>query len=139
MYAKSHDKVITDKVHTIKQAYRQRTSNVRVRRLRKIKMAEALDQFDSILDCPICLEPMVDPMVLPCHHSFCKECVERLKQGDLIKCPLDNKVFNFKDVQKDFRFSHIRERLEQKSKASSKDKSTSGLCNTCEENKATTV
>ena len=100
-------------------------------------MAEALEPFDSILDCPICLEPMVDPMVLPCIHTFCKVCVEKLNQGGLIKCPFDNKVFNFKDVQKDFRFSHIRERLEQKSKTSSKYKSTSVFCDTCEENEAT--
>ena len=89
-------------------------------------------KFDSLTDCAICFESMVDPKVLPCLHSFCGECVTKLKQGDLIRCPMDTKEFKFVDVQKDFRFEHFRERLEKNSKLNEQAKSTHVLCNTCE-------
>ena len=69
--------------------------------------------FDSLIDCAICFEPMENPKILPCHHSFCGKCVDRLQQGDNIKCPMDNKVFNVSEIQNDFRFENFRERLDK--------------------------
>ena len=94
-------------------------------------------KFDSILDCAICFEPMVDPLALPCLHSFCGECVIKLKQGDLIRCPMDNKVFKFTELQKDFRFEHFRERLDKHAKSNEQAKSTNVLCQSCDEHEAT--
>ena len=44
------------------------------------------------LKCQACLEPYIDPFLLPCLHSFCKKCLvaEREQQGDSegkLKCP----------------------------------------------------
>uniref|UniRef100_A0A3B3Z726 RING-type domain-containing protein n=1 Tax=Periophthalmus magnuspinnatus TaxID=409849 RepID=A0A3B3Z726_9GOBI len=38
-------------------------------------MAEAL--FENFLTCPICLEPLKEPVSLSCHHSFCQTCLNK--------------------------------------------------------------
>ena len=70
--------------------------------------------FDSLTDCAVCYERMENPKILPCHHSLCGKCVNKLIQteSDNIKCPMDNTVFNVSDIQNDFRFESFRERLE---------------------------
>ncbi|XP_019647723.1 PREDICTED: LOW QUALITY PROTEIN: uncharacterized protein LOC109488024 [Branchiostoma belcheri] len=57
-------------------------------------MAEAvLRQISGdFLECTICLEPYKDPKILPCLHTFCKDCLEKFvaKQGeakDRFPCP----------------------------------------------------
>ncbi|XP_078699963.1 protein meiotic P26-like [Branchiostoma floridae x Branchiostoma belcheri] len=57
-------------------------------------MAEAvLSQISGdFLECTICLEPYKDPKILPCLHTFCKDCLEKsvAKQGeakDRFPCP----------------------------------------------------
>ncbi|XP_070556893.1 E3 ubiquitin-protein ligase TRIM56-like [Ptychodera flava] len=50
---------------------------------------EILDEIgEDFLTCPICLEQYQNPKVLPCHHSFCRLCLEKLvsKTGTL-NCP----------------------------------------------------
>ena len=50
-------------------------------------------QLEEELQCPVCLEQYKDPKILPCHHSFCRECLGKtpleLVEGrrDLLKCP----------------------------------------------------
>ena len=42
-------------------------------------MAEGIEK---ILECPICLEQIKNPKMLPCQHSFClKNCLENLVDG----------------------------------------------------------
>ncbi|XP_078674717.1 uncharacterized protein LOC144912855 [Branchiostoma floridae x Branchiostoma belcheri] len=57
-------------------------------------MAEAvLSQISGdFLECTICLEPFKDPKILPCIHTFCKDCLEKFvaKQSDVkdkFPCP----------------------------------------------------
>nr|XP_056722047.1 E3 ubiquitin-protein ligase TRIM69 [Euleptes europaea] len=46
------------------------------------------EDFTKELTCTLCLELFRDPMILPCGHNFCKQCIEnmRLKKGAFI-CP----------------------------------------------------
>ena len=56
---------------------------------------EALNKLDQHLLCDICLERYTDPRTLPCHHSFCKNCISclpvepmELDNGQrVVKCP----------------------------------------------------
>ena len=47
----------------------------------------------ELLNCPICFEIYRDPKVLPCHHSFCKECLVRcIDNRNSVKCPMCSMV-----------------------------------------------
>ena len=55
-------------------------------------ITEAVSMLDAQLTCPVCLDRYVDPRVLTCHHSSCKDCIGRIpqerEQGRLVvKCP----------------------------------------------------
>lgn len=34
--------------------------------------------LSSVLECPVCMEKFTDPRILPCGHTFCRQCLERL-------------------------------------------------------------
>ena len=55
------------------------------------KVSSSAEKFKKELECAICLEQYKEPKVLPCLHSFCKECVEGLlpKEGLAwrVECP----------------------------------------------------
>ncbi|XP_071491635.1 E3 ubiquitin-protein ligase TRIM56-like [Diadema antillarum] len=49
------------------------------------------------LQCPICLNVFVDPRLLSCSHTYCKDCLMRLfnsQKGCKITCPVCRKVTN---------------------------------------------
>ena len=60
---------------------------------------------EELTECVICTEIFTDPQVLPCDHTFCKRCVNRLTQGGAVKCPNCNKVCLRDDVKPDFRLA----------------------------------
>ena len=39
-----------------------------------------LEKLEEQLTCSICLDQYKDPKILPCHHSFCRECLEEIPQ-----------------------------------------------------------
>ena len=53
----------------------------------------AMSKLDAQLTCGVCLDRYTDPRTLPCHHSFCKNCIDplpvQLDNGrPFIKCPM---------------------------------------------------
>ena len=53
-------------------------------------MAEAA--INLMLECPICQEQFSEPRVLPCQHTFCRHCLEKIREHqstiESIPCPL---------------------------------------------------
>ncbi|XP_046694151.1 E3 ubiquitin-protein ligase TRIM35-like isoform X2 [Silurus meridionalis] len=51
-------------------------------------MASSHGNLEENLICSICIDIFRDPVVLPCSHSFCRECLERNWTSKLVKeCP----------------------------------------------------
>ena len=52
---------------------------------------KALKRITAQLECSICLDTLTDAKLLPCFHSFCKKCLERLvvknRDGHTLCCP----------------------------------------------------
>ena len=55
---------------------------------------DIIKDLEEIVKCKVCLSTCNDPKILPCHHSFCQECLEGLPQerearGDTyyLSCP----------------------------------------------------
>ena len=52
---------------------------------------EALRKITDQLECSVCLDTYNDVKLLPCFHSFCKRCLERLVvqdcNGHTLTCP----------------------------------------------------
>ena len=52
---------------------------------------EALRKITARLKCSVCLDTYTNAKLLPCFHSFCKRCLERLvvqdRNGHTLTCP----------------------------------------------------
>jgi hypothetical protein len=46
-----------------------------------------MSHLDELTKCGICKAELSDPLRLPCHHTFCKECLKSNQQGNKINCP----------------------------------------------------
>jgi len=46
------------------------------------------DFFEDILQCPNCNTQIKDPRILPCHHSFCLNCLREHFEGGLQNCAI---------------------------------------------------
>jgi len=94
-------------------------------------------QMDEITECPICTEVYADPRVLPCGHTYCLKCLEKLSEDkqpgvDEVACPLCRKVFivpdnGVKGVPKNFFVANF---LQMKELSSVKSKTS--LCEACD-------
>ena len=50
----------------------------------------------EVFECPICFNPyseLCKPMNIPCGHTLCMLCLQRLQKKNTITCPLCNKHF----------------------------------------------
>ena len=62
-----------------------------------------LKDLKDQLNCTICFEQYKDPKILPCHHSFCKECLEKTLQKTgrrrttILNCPICRKSVQLTD------------------------------------------
>lgn len=46
----------------------------------------------DFLTCSICLERFNEPKILPCHHSFCYECISPLVNNHQVNCPICRRI-----------------------------------------------
>ena len=53
----------------------------------------SLNVLKKSVECVICQEPQINPKVLPCQHTFCKECLDETVRfnndgNGTISCPM---------------------------------------------------
>ncbi|XP_065909000.1 E3 ubiquitin-protein ligase TRIM71-like [Dysidea avara] len=49
--------------------------------------AKQVKKIVNSLSCPICTKLFKKPKFLPCHHSFCEQCLEKMNEDSRITCP----------------------------------------------------
>ncbi len=69
---------------------------------------------EELLSCIICTDVYTDPKVLPCHHTFCEECLEPLTENQKLQCPICRKKCTLtakgvRDLPNDFRITQVKE------------------------------
>ncbi|KAM3613758.1 uncharacterized protein V6R79_004733 [Siganus canaliculatus] len=57
------------------------------------EMSEEPLALQQELTCPVCQGVYRDPVLLPCSHSFCRECVQRSLEHNNKKCPMCRERF----------------------------------------------
>ncbi|XP_063076763.1 E3 ubiquitin-protein ligase TRIM47-like [Engraulis encrasicolus] len=68
-------------------------------------MAEAVVEDQDPFRCCICLEPLRDPVTIPCGHNYCMDCIsgcwdQESQKGELFSCPLCRETFSPRPVLK---------------------------------------
>jgi hypothetical protein len=53
------------------------------------------DKLEEDMECTVCLGTLRDPTTLPCLHSFCKVCLERVIEKRRKEAPLDRPIREF--------------------------------------------
>lgn len=48
-----------------------------------LRLLDYVAQVDENLVCPICRCPFIDPIRLPCDHTFCQDCVDSAFSGEI--------------------------------------------------------
>ncbi|CAK9806077.1 Breast cancer type 1 susceptibility protein homolog [Anthophora plagiata] len=69
------------------------------------KLSEVIGDMQNCLQCTICLNTISDPMITPCGHRFCRECIQTVLQNKNTTCPLCNTTINRRNIYTD---EHIR-------------------------------
>ena len=58
---------------------------------------------EELTNCGVCSETFVDPQLLPCRHTFCRDCVKQMTNDGEINCHKCNAVCPESDTMPDFR------------------------------------
>ena len=80
-------------------------------------MATCADERD-LNECPVCMEEYQKPQILPCNHSLCEQCLSRIIEDEIVRCPLCNATSSKFDVKHDFRLAQFLEVLKNRSEKS---------------------
>ena len=115
------------------------------------KMATKNDdaELEEVCQCSVCLERYSDPRMLPCHHCFCKECLEDLlnvrPQGGKISfnrdvqivCPNCRDICKFEDeknlssLPRNLHLSQVVDLLHKRSSKKHEDVNENGILGEC--------
>ena len=88
--------------------------------------AERMKQVTSLLTCAVCYEMCKKPKYLPCHHSYCEECIVKLLKESKIICPECRETSptppgGVKDLPNNFFINHLMDEVILKRKVEGED------------------
>ena len=73
MFVPQNQKVLGERIH-----YSNLEESIQLNENLNLREKDG-NKLEKILECPICLEEIKDPKMLPCQHSFCMEdCLKSL-------------------------------------------------------------
>ena len=87
------------------------------------------------LKCPTCFQSFENPKYLPCHHSYCEQCLEKMQVQSKIMCPECRKeaivpAGGVKDLPNNFLINRMVDEQALKRKVESKEEMK---CDECDE------
>ncbi|KAH7142256.1 hypothetical protein DER46DRAFT_566466 [Fusarium sp. MPI-SDFR-AT-0072] len=82
----------------VREARRHRLSVSCVVSLVQFQDLDYCSNVDDQLICSICLSPMLTPLLTPCGHTFCSECLRR-HLTCTNQCPLDRRPIRIRMTQ----------------------------------------
>ncbi|XP_065896200.1 E3 ubiquitin-protein ligase TRIM56-like [Dysidea avara] len=95
--------------------------------------ADRMKKVSSLLNCPICYEVYRKPKYLPCHHSYCEGCMEKLQTGSNIICPECRETSavpqgDVKELPNNFFINRLLDEVDLKRKVEGKDEANCDAC-----------
>ncbi|XP_065914825.1 E3 ubiquitin-protein ligase TRIM56-like [Dysidea avara] len=95
--------------------------------------AERMKKVAGLLNCPVCYETYKKPKYLPCHHSYCEGCMEKLQTGSGIICPdcRETSVVpagGVKELPNNFFINRLLDEVDLKRKIEGEDEAKCDMC-----------
>ncbi|XP_042760609.1 E3 ubiquitin-protein ligase TRIM21 isoform X3 [Panthera leo] len=63
--------------------------------------------------CPICLDPVVEPVSIECGHSFCHDCISQVGKDGGGVCPVCQHIFLLRNVRPNWPLANMVDNLKQ--------------------------
>ncbi|XP_065885311.1 tripartite motif-containing protein 2-like [Dysidea avara] len=95
--------------------------------------AERMKKVAGLLNCPVCYETYKKPKYLPCHHSYCEGCMEKLQTGPSIICPECRETSavpagGVKELPNNFFINRLLDEVDLKRKVEGEDEAKCDVC-----------
>jgi len=95
--------------------------------------AERMKKVAGLLNCPVCYEVYKRPKYLPCYHSYCEGCVDKLRKGSNIICPECREtsvvpVGGVKELPNNFFINRLLDEVDLKRKVEGEDEAKCDMC-----------
>ena len=95
--------------------------------------AERMKKVAGLLNCPVCYEVYKRPKYLPCYHSYCEGCIEKIQKSGSIICPecREASVVPAGGVEKlpnNFFINRLLDEVDLKRKVEGEDEAKCGMC-----------
>ena len=95
--------------------------------------AERMKKVTNLLTCAVCYEMYKKPKYLPCHHSYCAECIAKLSKESKIICPECRETSTappggVKDLPNNFFINNLMDEVTLKRKVEGEEKAKCDMC-----------
>ncbi|XP_076969890.1 E3 ubiquitin-protein ligase TRIM21 isoform X2 [Tamandua tetradactyla] len=75
--------------------------------------AKPLAMMWEEVTCPICLDPLAEPVSIECGHNFCEECISEVGRNGGAACPVCRKKFLLRNLRPNRQLANVVDNLRQ--------------------------